>query len=163
MSHDSHVTIMAEIVTWFSELVRHRISTRESHLNVTSHILLRHIDVKLCHIIIYTAHKRATKSKNTNTSRLMATEFKLTNFQKHTAAAATTTITVEWLPSYGLSGLRATLPAASPRLPKIIETDAPHRGYKTSWLRSIDRRSPNLYNYTEHAGRVVAKSANLFT
>ena len=65
------------------------------NLNVTSHILLRHIDVELCHIIIYTAHKRATKSKNTNTSRLMATEFKLTNFQKHTAAAATTTITVE--------------------------------------------------------------------
>ena len=63
------------------------------HLNVTSHILLRHIEVELP--IIYTAHKRATKSKNTSTSRLMATAFKLTNFQKHTAAAATTTITVE--------------------------------------------------------------------
>ena len=29
VSHDSHVTKMAEIVTRFSELVRHRISTRE--------------------------------------------------------------------------------------------------------------------------------------
>ena len=66
------------------------------HLNMTSHILLRHIDVELpIYIIIYTAHKRATKSKNTSTNRLMATAFKLTNFQKHTAAAATTTITVE--------------------------------------------------------------------
>ena len=29
VSHDSHMTIMAEIVTRFSELVRYRISTRE--------------------------------------------------------------------------------------------------------------------------------------
>ena len=35
------------------------------------------------------------------------------------------------------------LPAASSRLPTITENDAPHRGYKTSWHCSTERRSLN--------------------
>ena len=60
------------------------------HLNVTSHIFLRHIDVELCHN--KNRHCTQTSDKKQNINRLMATEFKLKNFQKHTAAAATTTI-----------------------------------------------------------------------